>query len=347
MKPDARAAQRFFEGLTEVCPVAELDHIHLVHWTTELPSPVEILTPLGFKGTLVAGRQSIFQRFNDHQPRIERKLDDHPSAGVASAGILMELMPGKEATRFAIQRALSCLQPGKHLWVFGSREDGIASLQTLFPKAETVYYKGHLRLVALKAEEGELPQQEEFQSMVVNGVELATRPGLFSWNRPDPASLLLLETITSTPGERLLDFGCGNGLLGITLAKQWPECQVVMSDDLYSAVKCCQQSIAINQLEKRCQVVAENGIGQQLSRMRFNTIVSNPPFHRGTRSDYQIARQFITSATNILAPGGELRLVGSRFLDYGGIMATLLKGVEPIQQEDNFVVWRAFRSNKP
>lgn len=344
MKPDHRAAQRFFEGLAEVCPVSDLDHLYLVHWPLELPSPVEILTPMGFKGTVVAGRQSTCQRFLDHFPRVAVQLDDHPTAGQPTAGLLMELVPGKEVTRWTIHRAMQKLQPGGKLWIFGSREDGVASLDTLFPHAETVYYRGHLRLVSLTAAAAPVAaDQEDFPPVVADEVTLATVPGLFSWNRPDPASLLLLQTITRHPGAQVLDFGCGNGLLGITLAKRWPDIRVILSDDLFSAVKCAARSVTLNGVAERCQVIPENGVGEKLSRYKFNTIVSNPPFHRGTRSDYQTARQFIAAATAILVPGGEIRLVGSRFLDYGQVMSTTLKDVELLSQEDNFAVWRAVR----
>lgn len=180
------------------------------------------------------------------------------------------------------------------------------------------------------------------------GLRLATLPGVFSWEEADPGSELLLDTLLSTamnPGagavrSEILDWGCGNGLLGVALARHWPESLVVMSDDQWSAVRCARISARWNGVENRCLVLAEDGIGDQLLGRRFHLIVSNPPLHRGVRTDHTTLKRFLPAAWSLLLPGGQLWMVSSNHMDLAKLAAPLGAKAEAINQRDHFTVWR-------
>ncbi|MBF0142884.1 MAG: methyltransferase [Magnetococcales bacterium] len=357
-RPDFRAAERFFLALVGHLPMASVGVMHLIHWPEGLPGPWDLAPEHGFQGTLVAARASLADVAREYRTIDDIRLDDHPTAGERAGGdILMEMPQGREAERMAIEAAVAALPEGGRLWLFGNRESGIVTLGRRFEPVQNELSCGHLRLVSLpagarrrespgrKRRRPEVSLEEGFFHYVAEGVTLASRPGIFSWQRPDPASLLLLRALGGVEKDwnslKMLDFGCGSGLLGVVLARRWPSLRVVMSDDQWGAVISARRSVVLNGVGDRCQVIAENGIGAVLEGERFDLIVSNPSFHRGVATDHGVVRDFIPRSHALLAPGGELWLVGSRFLDYGAPLAAHFADVRRVAQDEGFDVWCA------
>ncbi|MBF0628170.1 MAG: class I SAM-dependent methyltransferase [Magnetococcales bacterium] len=356
MLPDSRSIHRFFSGLSEVCPVAQLSHLHLIHWSTEPPSPLDPLREAGFRGTVVVARASLADAIRHHHPRLTVKLDDHPTTGKPADHILMELPQGREAARLAIANALAALPPEGKLWLFGERESGIRSLSKRYTETETALCKGHLRLHTLLPTSQTLPDKSRtapfkpeadgFAYWNQNGLRIAVKPGIFSWRTMDPATQLLLDTLQTAPGERVLDWGCGSGVIGATLAHRFPTIRVTLSDDLITATHCARRTIEVNNLQERCEVITEDGIGPELGQKRFDSILTNPPFHRGVRTDHDATMAFLAAAAARLAPGGTLWLVGNRFLDYGTLLREQLGAAEEIDGDEAFTVWRGVKVQK-
>lgn len=351
MQPDARAAERFFRGILAVCPTASLSHLYLSHWPTEFPSPLSYFVEAGFQGEVVAARASIVEGIRREFPQVKVRLDDHPTGGQVATHLLMELPQGRQAGLNAIDAALANLAADGRLWLFGHRENGIQSVTNSYTEVVTELFKGHMRLLSLGAATSRMvarpgravarPDPDGFHELIHEDLRLATLPGVFSWEEVDPASRLLLTAMTEDPGLRVLDWGCGVGLLGVAIAKRWPDSRLVMSDDLWSAVRCAKRSAEWNGVNQRCTVLAEDGIGPKLTGMRFFTIVSNPPLHRGPRTDHRMVRRFIPAALDLLLPGGSLWLVADGRIDFAKLFGGVERcTVEAVVEETPFTVWR-------
>ena len=67
---------------------------------------------------------------------------------------------------------------------------------------------------------------------VIKGVELRfkTEDGVFSPSGIDKGTLAMLSQVVFSPGDRVLDLGCGYGVVGILAAKLIGSEQVVMLD---------------------------------------------------------------------------------------------------------------------
>ncbi|MBF0285498.1 MAG: class I SAM-dependent methyltransferase [Magnetococcales bacterium] len=362
MHPGARAAQRFFEAAAEIIPLSRLTHLHVLHWPGDLPSPARIFGEAGFVGTVTAGRISTAEQTRREAPGARVVADHRPTAGEAADHSLLEWPQGREAGVWMLEQCARRMAPEGRVWLFGDKESGLFSLEKRLGLTAD-FYKGHMRMLSLDREtalraagrdpsallESEPAEGEGFLEWAAEPpggpvVRVASLPGVFSWEKPDPGSMLLLSALLQRePKGRLLDLGCGPGLLGATLALAWPQSRVVLSDDLLAAIPCARKTVELNGVGGRCQVVAEDGVGHQLRRMRFDRIATHPPFHRGGRTDRELALRLITQSAALLPPGGELWVVGNTFLQHGAAMEGLFRHVETVADDGRFAVWRGVK----
>jgi 16S rRNA (guanine1207-N2)-methyltransferase len=108
--------------------------------------------------------------------------------------------------------------------------------------------------------------------------EFATNASVFSKERIDPGSRLLLEILPDVHARAILDFGCGYGVMGIVLAKRFPEAAVTMIDIDVGAVELARQNAELNGVADRTRVVLSDGL-RDLPGQRFDLAVIHFPLH--------------------------------------------------------------------
>ena len=77
-------------------------------------------------------------------------------------------------------------------------------------------------------------------------LELETEPGLFSPEHADRGTLAMLSCAHFEPGMKVLDLGCGCGLVGILAARLCGEGNVILSDVDPLAVEVAARNAARN-----------------------------------------------------------------------------------------------------
>ncbi len=135
-----------------------------------------------------------------------------------------------------------------------------------------------------------------------------TRPGVFSHRRVDPGARQLLAAVAVTPGARVLDIGCGAGVVGIALAARDPTITVLGIDSHARAVECTRAGAALNGLANMTAELNSSGDYGSLKAWRpngFDLAVANPPYY----GDFAIARRFLDAAWASLKPDGRVWLV--------------------------------------
>ena len=131
-----------------------------------------------------------------------------------------------------------------------------------------------------------------------------TRHGLFSARAVDGGTALLLRELESVPAqERVLDFGCGYGAIGLALAARWPDARVTLVDSDIRAVEAACANIAANDLTN-ARALLSPGL-RDVGESPFNLIAANLPAQAGNDALDEI----LLEAHDHLVEGGALALV--------------------------------------
>lgn len=174
----------------------------------------------------------------------------------------------------------------------------------------------------------------------VRGVrlEIETAPGLFSPKRADRGTLAMLSCVDFAPGMRVLDLGCGSGLVGILAAKLCGAENVVMCDIDPLAVEIAGRNAARNGVGG-VKAVVSDGL-TAVEDAGFDLILSNPPY----QSDFSVAKGFIEKGFNRLKLGGSLVMVTKRRDWYRNKLTAIFGGVK-VREIDGYFVFEAQRRN--
>ncbi len=176
----------------------------------------------------------------------------------------------------------------------------------------------------------------------VRGVPLAvvSVPGVFSHGRLDDGTRLLLENLDVPPNARVLDVGCGAGVIGLMAKRMRPESTVHLIDSSAYALEAARRTMSLNSLPD-VRVQPSDVFSEVDSR--YSLIVTNPPFHTGVPTDYRVAGEFFRDAAARLEPGGAVAVVANRFLPYPALMEEYLGRCEVVAENTRFRVYRAVR----
>ena len=132
-----------------------------------------------------------------------------------------------------------------------------------------------------------------------------TEPAVFSFRGVDRGSLALLESVRMRADERVLDIGCGYGLLGLTAARLAPAGEALLIDCNARAAALARHNQKLNEIHNAR--VALRADGDQVEELRgsFSLVLANAPYGSGAR----IANSFARRASELLAPRGRLAMV--------------------------------------
>ncbi|TKB53039.1 methyltransferase [Ferrimonas aestuarii] len=165
-------------------------------------------------------------------------------------------------------------------------------------------------------------------------LNLAGLPGVFSEGSLDHGTRLLLEHLPPLSG-RILDFGCGAGIIGASIKQAHPDTDVEMLDINAFALECSQATLQANGLQAK--VYASDGFSEVEGK--FDFIISNPPFHHVGKQTLDTTERFIANAKLHLKPGGTLLFVANHHLPYGEAMNKAFGRVNLLAQDNKFKLY--------
>jgi 23S rRNA (guanine1835-N2)-methyltransferase len=177
------------------------------------------------------------------------------------------------------------------------------------------------------------------------GVELIALPGVFSRDKLDIGSRLLLEQLDAlAPAHAVVDLACGNGVLGLA-ALQRGLCQTVsFCDESAMAIESARRNAQQLFPARSASCHFHHGDGLlDYAGPAPDLILCNPPFHLNHAVDEYAGRRLLAQCGAQLQPGGRLCLVANRHLNYLPTLKRRFQRVEKITQNSKFIIWLAER----
>lgn len=133
--------------------------------------------------------------------------------------------------------------------------------------------------------------------------EFETNSGIFSHKHIDNGTNLLIEVMRLPDDGRVLDLGCGYGVVGIVAARLNPKLEVVMTDINSRAAALAEANAKRN----RVRATAKQGnLYEPVGDTHFDLILTNPPISAGIDA---VVKPMIEGAKDHLKAGGLFQLV--------------------------------------
>ncbi|MEE2643831.1 MAG: methyltransferase [Myxococcota bacterium] len=194
----------------------------------------------------------------------------------------------------------------------------------------------------------------EAAPLLSRGLILSAGPAVFSPTRLDLGARFLLDHLpeiispleaASTP--RVLDLGCGGGVLGLSVAKALPRAHVSFIDENAQAIESVHESWAKNMLgvERRYRALWCDGIPPEEHDV-YDLILLNPPFHQGRAVDESLPLQLFKESARALKPSGVLWVVYNRHLPHQRALTRLFQIVERRYSGPKFLLVSAAHSRE-
>jgi 16S rRNA (guanine1207-N2)-methyltransferase len=172
-------------------------------------------------------------------------------------------------------------------------------------------------------------------------VRLVTEAGVFSRERIDVGTRLLIKHLEVRPTDRVLDLGCGYGAVGVVVAALASEGQVTLVDINQRAVALAQENLILNGIHN-AQILQGDGF-TPVAGQAFDLIALNPPIRAGLRVIHPLleqAREHLTSAGRFYLVGrtrqGVVRLAEK--------MRSVFGNVEEVAKGGGYRVYLSRRS---
>ncbi|GEM73953.1 16S rRNA (guanine(1207)-N(2))-methyltransferase RsmC [Vibrio sagamiensis] len=259
--------------------------------------------------------------------------------------LLLYWPKAKAEAEYLLAMLMAKLGVGTEIVIVGENRSGIKSVEKMFTPYGIVKKYDSARRCSFYwgnclNETQPFIQADWFKSYNITlgeqSLTVKSLPGVFSHGEFDLGSRLLLETLPTLSG-KVLDFGCGAGVLGAFMAKANPDISIEMCDINAYAITSSQETLIANGLSGH--VFASDIYSDTSNDYRF--IISNPPFHSGLDTNYNAAETLLGQAPNYMTREGELIIVANSFLQYPPIIERAFKQCDTLNKTNKFAIYYA------
>ena len=268
-----------------------------------------------------------------------------PPSGPFDAA-LVRLPKARAEQEMTLHAVLSVLAPAGRLILYGGNDEGIRSAATLLEAVagavETLAAQGHGRVLAARkpdrmgALRSSLQAWRTISPMQIgaNTRDWVSYPGVFAAGRLDEGTALLLRALPPLPARaRVLDYGCGSGVVGATVLARGPSIDLFMLDNDAVALEAARENVPAARLVLGT-ALADIGDAHDL-------ILSNPPLHQGIAEDRALLERLVADAPAHLKPNGLLQIVVQRRVPLDRMFVEHFGRAEVVAENGRYRVWRA------
>ncbi|MEU6139708.1 methyltransferase [Streptomyces sp. NPDC047081] len=177
----------------------------------------------------------------------------------------------------------------------------------------------------------------------VSGRTVVNHAGVFCADRLDIGTRFFLRHLpTGGGGRRVVDLGCGNGVVGTAVAVGDPGAEVLFVDESFQAVASAEATYKANGVPGHAEFRVGDGLAG-VPAGSVDLVLNNPPFHSHQATTDATAWRMFAGAQRVLRPGGELWVIGNRHLGYHVKLRKLFGNSRLVASDPKFVVLKAVK----
>ncbi|WP_142152500.1 methyltransferase [Streptomyces sp. SLBN-31] len=176
----------------------------------------------------------------------------------------------------------------------------------------------------------------------VSGRTVVNHAGVFCADRLDIGTRFFLRHLPAPGARRVVDLGCGNGVVGTAVAVADPDAEVLFVDESFQAVASAEATYRANGVPGHAEFRVGDGLAG-VPAGSVDLVLNNPPFHSHQATTDATAWRMFTGAKRVLRPGGELWVVGNRHLGYHVKLKRLFGNSHLVASDPKFVVLKAVK----
>lgn len=259
--------------------------------------------------------------------------------------VLLYWPKAKAEAEYLLAMLMAKLGKGAEIVVVGENRSGVKSIEKMFQPYGLIKKYDSARRCSFYW--GQCTQdvkpfnmQDWFKTYSVNYQEhcliIKSLPGVFSHGEFDIGSALLLDSLPYLKG-KVLDFGCGAGVIGSVMGILYPSIELEMCDISALAIESSKATLVANNLHGR--VFASDVYSDCAADYQF--IISNPPFHSGLDTSYSATEMLLSDAPKQLNKSGELLIVANSFLKYPPIIEQAFGNCDTLNKTNKFTIYYA------
>ncbi|EAU9703081.1 23S rRNA (guanine(1835)-N(2))-methyltransferase RlmG [Salmonella enterica] len=179
------------------------------------------------------------------------------------------------------------------------------------------------------------------------GWTIHNHANVFSRTGLDIGARFFMQHLPENLDGEIVDLGCGNGVIGLSLLAKNPQANVVFVDESPMAVDSSRLNVETNLPEafERCEFMINNALSG-VEPFRFNAVFCNPPFHQKHALTDNIAWEMVHHARRCLKINGELYIVANRHLDYFHKLKKIFGNCATIATNNKFVILKAVKQGR-
>lgn len=260
--------------------------------------------------------------------------------------VIVVLFPKSKAELgFTLAMLHACATPDAKVYIVGNNKSGISSVAKLTKNYLTFCQKidsaRHCSIYSC----GYLADLPEFQlntwfqtykfSIADQHITISSLPGVFSQKQLDKGTALLLENLPEAMQGKVLDFGCGAGVISAFIGKVHSNVQLTLVDVSALALTSAERTLAENGLAG--EYIASNSLSSVNDS--YQHVVSNPPFHQGVKTNYVATETFLSAIKKHINKKGSITIVANSFLQYLPIMQKSIGNTKRVEVKNGFTIY--------
>lgn len=218
--------------------------------------------------------------------------------------------------------------------------NALQTAQKYFEEVEQTKARKKARLMILKSPKTQITQNLIHEIKTDKAAILKQYYGVFSASRIDFATQFLLNHLTIDSNEnKILDLGCGNGILAYVAHQQNPKAEIHLIDDHYLAIESAKLNLGSSNnihyhFSDNLNLFSDN---------YFDLVISNPPFHFEYENNIEITLELFMEVYRILKPNGKFKMVANLHLNYQVHLSRYFYSVEIMKQNEKFVTYKCIK----